>query len=155
MFREERFNAHQVLLHEGVKENPRVYLIAEGQVKLECLNNPFSRRDYNREAILQHVHLHKLYEKGGAGNVSQTFNRCNLGIITKGSWLGEENCLLDGSLPQLYSAICVGEVKALSLDREEFLSKFPPETKRELERAAYAKLHKLREMLQSQNHMKK
>ena len=55
MFREERFNAHQVLLHEGVEENPRVYLIAEGQVKLECLNNPFERRDYNREAILQHV----------------------------------------------------------------------------------------------------
>jgi hypothetical protein len=52
MFREERFNAHQVLLHEGVEENPRVYLIAEGQVKLECLNNPFARRDYNREAIL-------------------------------------------------------------------------------------------------------
>jgi hypothetical protein len=70
MFREERFNAHQVLLHEGVEENPRVYLIAEGQVKLECLNNPFARRDYNREAILQHVQLHKLYEKGGAGNVS-------------------------------------------------------------------------------------
>lgn len=69
--------------------------------------------------------------------------------------MGEENCLLEGSLPQLYSAICIGEVKALSLDREEFLSKFPPETKRELERAAYTKLHKLREKLQSQNHMKK
>ena len=55
MFREERFNPHQALLHEGVEENPHLYLIAEGQVKLEAMNNPFRRMEYNREAILQHV----------------------------------------------------------------------------------------------------
>ena len=87
--------------------------------------------------------------------MSQTFNKCNLGIVTKGSWLGEENCLLDGSLPQLYSAIGIGEVKAFALDREEFMSKFPPETKQEMENAVYGKLQKLREKLQAQNQMKR
>ncbi len=84
-----------MFLHEGTKDNKYLYLIAEGQVRLESMNNPFRRMEYNKESLLKNVSLHEIYGKsGGTGYVSSTFNRTNLGIVTKGSWLGEENCLL-------------------------------------------------------------
>ena len=73
--------------------------------------------------------------------VSHTFNKSSLGIVTAGSWVGEETCLLDNELHQFYSAVCETEVMAFEIDVEDFLAKFAPEIKREVEARVYDKLY--------------
>ena len=97
-----------------------------GHVKLECINNPYRRRDYNKEKILSNVKLNDLYDKGaGTGNLCDTFNKCTLGVISEGKWIGDETAILNGELPQIYSALCVSEVKAYQLSVEDFKLRFP------------------------------
>jgi hypothetical protein len=81
--------------------NDKFYLIVEGHVKLESLNNPYRRREMNKKSLLKNINgLHSIYDKGsGIGNLSHTFNRTNLGFVTKGQWIGDENCLLNGEIP--------------------------------------------------------
>ena len=129
MFKEMRFYPNQTLLHEDTS-NECFYLIAEGFVRLECMNNPFRRMEYNKESMLTNMQLHEIYDKSsGAGAVSHTFNKSNLGIVTTGSWIGEESCILRGEVPQVYTAVAVGEVKAFALNCDDFMNKFPSETK--------------------------
>ena len=87
--------------------------------------------------------------------MSHTFNRSNLGIVTTGSWIGEESCVLRGEIPQVYTAVAVGEVKAFALHCDDFMNKFPSEAKVQVKQAVYTKLFKLRDKMQSQNQLKK
>ena len=56
MFKECRFYAGHVILKEGESQE-YMYLIAEGQVKLESSNNPFRRREYDDQNWLKNVKL--------------------------------------------------------------------------------------------------
>ena len=44
--------------------------------------------------------VHRIYDKGsGVGNLSETFNKTNLGIVQQGQWVADECCLLKGEIP--------------------------------------------------------
>ena len=115
---------------------------------LECCKNPFRRREYDKEDILLETKdLHKLYDNG-SGNVSQTFNKCNIGIVSTGKWIGEETGMLKGQIPHFYSAICLTDVKVFEIHFEDFMTKFPNEIKRHLEMQVYPKLYEFRDKLE-------
>ena len=101
MFKEVKFNPGVEILTEGNQMNQKFFLIVDGHVRLECLKNPYRRREMNKKKLLKNLTgLHSIYDKGsGIGNLSHTFNKTNLGFVTKGQWIGEENCLLNGDLP--------------------------------------------------------
>jgi len=86
LFREVRFQPGQQILKEGDEKNFKFYLIAQGDVKLECMNNPYRRRDYNNQDILKKVpHLSNVFDMGtGIGNINTTFFKTHLGIVTQG-----------------------------------------------------------------------
>ena len=142
-------------LNEQDIVNNKIYLIAEGQVKLECYNNPFRKKENKQKNILQKVEQHKIYD-AGSGLISETFNKTNLGIVTQGQWLGEELTLLKGDIPQVYSAIVsTSHAKIYSIDVRDFSSKIPAEIRKELENRAYQKLYKLRDRFKNENEKKK
>ena len=112
------------------------------------MNNPFRRIEYNKDSMLTKMHINQIYDKvAGAGNVSNTFNKSNLGIVTAGTWIGEESCLLKNEIPQVYTAIALTEVKAFGIDINDYMNKFPSETRKEMVQAVYAKLFKLRDKM--------
>lgn len=100
--------------------------------------------------------LHSIYDKGsGIGNLSHTFNKTNLGFVTKGQWIGEENCLLNGDLPQIYSAVCETTVKAFEVDKSDFISVIPQEIVQAMCDSMYNKLFKFREKMLLENQKKR
>ena len=127
MFKEVKFNPGVHILEEGNLMNEKFYLIADGHIRLESLKNPYRRREMNKKSLLKNVDsLHSIYDKSaGLGNLSHTFNKTNLGFVTKGHWVGEENCLLNGELPQIYQAICETSVKAFEVDKSDFIAVIP------------------------------
>lgn len=86
MFKEVKFNQGVQMLTEGNLMNTKFYLIADGHVRLESLKNPYRRREMNKKSLLKNIDsLHSIYDKGvGIGNLSHTFNKTNLGFVTKG-----------------------------------------------------------------------
>jgi len=87
------------MLEEGKAHNDRFYLIISGLVRLDAASNPFRRRDYNREKLLKNTKLKDIYDECGTGNLSATFQKANLGVVTTGYWIGEENVLLHDDIP--------------------------------------------------------
>lgn len=87
--------------------------------------------------------------------VSHTFNKSALGIVTSGSWVGEETCLLDNELHQFYSAVCETEVMALEIRVEDFMAKIAPEIRREVEARVYDKLYLFRDKMNRVNTVKR
>ena len=87
------------MLEEGNTHNDRFYLIISGLVRLDAASNPFRRKDYTREKLLANTKLKSIYDDCGMGNLSTTFNKANLGVVTTGHWVGEENVLLHDDIP--------------------------------------------------------
>ena len=80
--------------------NEDFFIIAEGYVKVYATNNPFRRKEYNKQNILRNTMLDQIYDSAsGNGHLCKTFNRANLGVVTSGQWLGEENVVLRGEIP--------------------------------------------------------
>lgn len=124
LMKEVRFSPGAAILKEGVSQ-PGFYIIASGSVRLECMDNPFRVRDNRKESILSNIKGHRLYDKGaGTGHLSHTFNKSTLGIVTAGTLIGEENCVLEGELPQFYSAICETEVRVFYLAAADYNRRF-------------------------------
>ena len=88
------------------------------------------------------------------GNLSHTFNKVSFGIVSAGKWIGEEPVILNGQLPQLYTATCVTEVKAYQLNVTDYQIRFPQDTKTEMETLTFQKLYELREKFRQQNELK-
>jgi CRP-like cAMP-binding protein len=57
MFKEVRYNPGQTILREGNLVNGEFYIIAEGLVRIYATNNPFRRKDYNKQGMLKNTKL--------------------------------------------------------------------------------------------------
>jgi hypothetical protein len=102
--------------------------------------------------MLKDIQLHNLYNEGhGMGNLSHTLNKSILGVVSTGKWIGEETVILQGELPQLYSAVCLTEVKAYELNVEDYKIRFPQDIKTALEAQIYPKLYEFRDKFRKQN----
>ena len=55
MFKEVRFTPGQMLVREGEDENDHFFIIAKGLVRLECMNNPYRKREYNKDGLLSQM----------------------------------------------------------------------------------------------------
>ena len=157
MFKEYRFYPGHEILKEGPAKHDTFYLIAEGQVKLECMNNPFRRRDYDEKKIFKDgkVQEQNIFNKGSLGNVSPTFSKTVIGVISHGKWIGDEALLLDGQVQQFYSAVCLSEVKAIGINIEDYNLKFLNDMKNAMVERIYPKLYEFRDKLQAHNHLKR
>ena len=108
--------------------------------------------DLNRKDLLCKMpNVHQIFETTGSGNFSKTINKNNLGSVSNGVWIGDENALLNGELPQIYSAIAIGEVRAFEVDLDDFNSVIHQDIIKVLTDKAYEKLFKLREKLNNEN----
>ena len=148
-----------MLVREGEENNDHFYIVAKGLVRLECMNNPYRKREYKKDGLLGQMTkqsnspikgpkiggVHRIYDKGsGVGNLSETFNKTNLGIVQNGQWVGDECCILKGEIPQIYTAICESVVLALKIRNDDFHHHFPFDIKKEMDKRAYNKLFTLR-----------
>jgi hypothetical protein len=97
------------------------------------------------------ANVHQIFDVSGAGNFSNTINKNNLGQVGQGTWIGEESPLLNGELPQIYTAIAIGEVHAFQVSSEDFFNVVPPEIIKALTEKSYSKLFMVREKLQVEN----
>lgn len=97
-----------------------------------------------------------MYDKGGGlvGNLSSTFNKASLGSYSKGTLVGDEFELIP-SAPCFYSAYCETDCKLLAIDKFKMHEKIPSEVLAVMEKHAYKKLFKLRDLLKNENSKKK
>ena len=108
--------------------------------------------DLNRKDLLCNMqNVHQIFDQAGSGNFSKTINKNNLGSVSNGVWIGDENALLNGELPQIYSAIAIGEVRAFEVSLDDFNSVIHPEIIKAMTERAYDKLFALREKLSNEN----
>lgn len=55
IFKEVKFNPGCKILSEGTALNKKFYLIASGEVKLECYKNPFRKMALNKQDLLKNL----------------------------------------------------------------------------------------------------
>ena len=89
------------------------------------------------------------------GSLCSTFNKSTLSSLARGQWLGEEFELTRGSVPSFYSAVCESSVRLLCIDRFSFNECMPADCLKQMEKNAFTKLFKMREMLKNENQIRK
>lgn len=90
----------------------------------------------------------------GLGNISKTTIQNNIGVLSKGQWLGEEYALLQ--IPLLYTAVPInGDAKLIKIQLTDFQSKIPQEVRSALEVKTMEKMDWVRERLEKIHNTRK
>jgi hypothetical protein len=117
---------------------------------MSSYGNPYKKRELKKKDLLKYVkNVHEVED--GRGMISNTMQKSNLGSVSQGQWIGDENALLDGELPQLYTAVAMGEVRAYEVILEDLKFVMPKEMVHLLTEKAYDKLFAMREKFMAIN----
>lgn len=100
---------------DKIPENPFVYLICKGEVRLEVENNPATKIQQELEFGVDAFRVEKLHNTAsGFGSISRTIHRSQVTTLNAQQWLGEEVPFAD--MPLIYDAIAHSDtVKVLKI----------------------------------------
>jgi len=117
--REQYCMPNHVIIKE--KEDSKwVYLIAEGEVRLYCDNNPFTGIAFRQEhaGLNSKAAISMMANASSQGNLSRSLHSNHLAVMGAGQWLGEEFAIMD--MPIVYTAVAFTSVKLLKIHITDF-----------------------------------